>query len=129
MKSNSCKNRNDIAGQSIEIEWHVCLGDTSLQMLQKLKAFMSEARHEPENIPNRIIFANMFNDITGWERPKVQAKYLVQAKYVAFLLQYSDLLLIGDPVVQDEKRSGNTWKNDHLTKFLTVDGTVSHFGE
>ena len=37
MKSDSCKNRNDIAVESIDIEWHVCLGDTSVQIVRKLK--------------------------------------------------------------------------------------------
>ena len=62
MKSNSCKNSNDIARQSTDIG-HVCLGDTSVQILQKLGAFMTENRHEPESFPDRIIFASMFNYI------------------------------------------------------------------
>ena len=48
-----------------------------------LKAFMSDTWHEPENIPNRIIFASMFNDITNWERRKVQDECKAQAKEVA----------------------------------------------
>ena len=31
VKRNSCKNKNDIAGQSINIERHVCPGDTRLR--------------------------------------------------------------------------------------------------
>ena len=72
-KSNSCKNISDIAGHSIEIDWHACLGDTSVQIWQKLKAVMSEAAHEPEHFPDRIIFASMFNDITSWESQRMQA--------------------------------------------------------
>ena len=34
MKSDNCKNRNDIAGQSIDIDWHVCPGDKPVQILQ-----------------------------------------------------------------------------------------------
>ena len=83
MKSNSCQNRNDIAGQSIDIEWHVCAGDTSVQILQKPKAFMSETRHERDSFPERIILASMFFDITSWESPQVQATCLAQAKEVA----------------------------------------------
>ena len=37
MKSDIRKHRNDIAGQLIDIEWHVCPGDTCLQMLHKLE--------------------------------------------------------------------------------------------
>ena len=55
MKRKNCKNRNDIAGQSI-----VCLGNTTVQMLQKLKACMPETRHAPESFPDRVIFASMF---------------------------------------------------------------------
>ena len=36
MQSNSNKNRDDIDGQPIEIEWHVFPGHTSVHMLQKL---------------------------------------------------------------------------------------------
>ena len=62
MRSNSCKNTNDTASQSIDIESHVCLGDTSAQILQKFKSFMSETGHERESFPDRIIFAS--NDKT-----------------------------------------------------------------
>ena len=34
-KRDSCKNRNDNAVLSIDTEWHVCPGDTSVQILQK----------------------------------------------------------------------------------------------
>ena len=46
-KSNRCKNRHDIAGQSLDIEWHVCLGDTCVQRLHRFRVFMSETQHEP----------------------------------------------------------------------------------
>ena len=36
IQSNSKKNRDDIDGQPIEIEWHVFPGHTSVHMLQKL---------------------------------------------------------------------------------------------
>ena len=52
----------------INIEWHVCLGDTSVQIYQKLKAFMTETGHEPKSFPDRIMF---INDVTNSERPKV----------------------------------------------------------
>ena len=38
MNGDNCRNRNDIAGQSINIGWHVCLGDTSVQILHKLRS-------------------------------------------------------------------------------------------
>ena len=66
VKSNNGKNRNDICKFVNDIEWHVCLGDMSGQIQQKLQGFMSEAGHEPESFPDRIIFASMLNNITNW---------------------------------------------------------------
>ena len=68
MKSHSCKNRNDMAGQSIDMDWHVCPGNTSVQILQKLEASMSETGHALESDPNRTIFGSMFNDIPNGEK-------------------------------------------------------------
>ena len=53
------KDRNDFAGQTIQVEWHLCL----VQILHKLQEFMSETRQAPESFPGRIIFASVFNDI------------------------------------------------------------------
>ena len=81
MKNDSCKNRNDTAGKSIDIAWHVCLGDTSVQVVQHLQLFMSYTGHEPEHFPNRIIFASIFNDITNWkmsERATQMMKWLLR---------------------------------------------------
>ena len=55
MRNYSCKSRIDIAGESIDIEWHVCLGDTSVQILQKLPGFMSETGHALES-QTRLFF-------------------------------------------------------------------------
>ena len=70
MKTDNCKHRHDIARPSIDIEWHVCPRDTSVQIL---KAFMSGTRHAPENFPDRITFASVFTDITLWNAQQVQA--------------------------------------------------------
>ena len=83
MKSNSCKNRNDSAGQSIDIEWHVCPGGTSVHILHEPQELMSETRHEPESFPDSFIFASTSNDITDWENRTVQGKCLDSAKEVA----------------------------------------------
>ena len=56
MISDTCKNRNDVACQSMNIERHVCPADTSVQILYKLQAFMLEAGHEAESFPDKIIF-------------------------------------------------------------------------
>ena len=55
MKSDTCKNRNDIAGQSIDLEWHECPADTSVQILHELQVVMSETGHEPESFPDRNV--------------------------------------------------------------------------
>ena len=80
MKSNSCKRRNDIAGQSIDIERHVCLADTSVQILQKHNAFMAETGHEHASFSDRTIFASMFHDITNCTSRKVQNDCLAQSE-------------------------------------------------
>ena len=72
--SNSCKTENDIAGQQIDIGWDVCIGDTSVQILQHLKAFMTKTGNEHDSFLDKIIFASMFNDCTNWESPKVQTQ-------------------------------------------------------
>ena len=59
--SDSCKNRNDITSQSIEVEWHVCPGDGSVQILRRLKVFISEAGHEPDSFPHWIIDGSIFS--------------------------------------------------------------------
>ena len=77
------KSDNDIAGQPIDIEWHVCLGDTSLQILQKLKNSRRRLGTHRRDFQDRIIFASMYNDITNVESQKVQGKCLDSAKEVA----------------------------------------------
>ena len=62
MKSDTCKNRNDIAGQSTDFEWQVRPGETSVQILQMLQGFMSETGHAPQSFPDRIVFVSMSND-------------------------------------------------------------------
>ena len=44
MTSDNCKKkkRDDIAGQSIDIDWHVCSGDKLVQILHKLQEGLSE---------------------------------------------------------------------------------------
>ena len=45
--------------------FQICPGDTSLRMLQKLQELVSETAHVPERLPDRVIFTNMFSDITA----------------------------------------------------------------
>ena len=96
--------------------WHVCLGDTSVRKLHKLQYLKNG--HAPESFLYRIIFANMFNDITNWERRRMNW----------LLTQQVEDLVIGVSVVQDQKILGNFTKNDHLTNLQTVNGTNSLSG-
>ena len=81
MKSDNCKNRNDIADQPTDIQWHVYPDDTSVQILPKL-IHLGDQAHTQE-FPDTIIFLSMFNDITNRESQKVQTKCLTQAREVA----------------------------------------------
>ena len=75
-----------------------------------------ETGHVPQNFPDRIISASMFNDITRWESQKVQATCVVWAREKVVVQQDSDLV-IGVSVIQDRKRPGKTVKSDHFHKF------------
>ena len=55
---------------TIQIEWNVCLGDTSVQILDKLQEIMSETGHVPESFHTD-------------SRKKVQVKCLDSVKKVA----------------------------------------------
>ena len=119
MKSDICKNRDNTAGRSIDIQWHVCLGDTSVQLLHELQEFMSETGQAPESLPDRIIFASMFIDITNWESQKVQNKCLAQATEVALTRQDSDLVIVCFCAPGSEK----TWKcNEERPSHQFADG-------
>ena len=83
MKSDSCKNRKDTASEPIDIEWHVCLGEASVQILKKLQGFLSKVAHALESFAYKIIFAGMFNNITKWRSQKVQDICPAHAKEVA----------------------------------------------
>ena len=58
-------------------------GDTSLQILHKLRTSLPENGCEPASFPDRIIFTSMFNDVTDYGSRKVQGKFLDSAKEVA----------------------------------------------
>ena len=93
-------------------------------MLQKLEAFMSVTRHEPDNFPNGIICASMFSmtSPTGKVR-KCKINVKLQRKKWLLTQKVSDPV-IGVSVVQDQKRPGHM-KIDHSTNLLIVNGTNS----
>ena len=112
------KNRNDIAGQSIDIERHLCLGDTSVQMLHKLEVFMLETGHASQT---GSLSRACSTSLTGKVR---RCKMIVYLKW-QLTLQVSDMV-IGFSVVQDRKDLD--MQNDHITSLRTVNGTNSPSG-
>ena len=109
MKSDNCQNRNDIAGQTIQIEWHVCLGDTS--------EFTSETGYAPVGFPDRIIFASMFNDITTTQVRRCKERVWTAGKKWSPTQQGWDLV-VGVSVAKDPNRPGNTASQDLLFMLL-----------
>ena len=99
------KYRNHIAGQSIDIEWRLCFGDTSVQTVHMLQEFMSEAGRAAQSFPDRITSASMFNDITNWASQKVQNNVWLERLQWPLTQQNSDLV-IGVLVVQHRRRPG-----------------------
>ena len=96
MKSNKCKNRNDIGCKSIEIAWHVCFYSAKVS-------------------------ASMFNEITVWESQEVQAECVAQAKEEAIYAEHSETFS-GASMLQDQKRLGHTRNSDNLTNLLAKNG-------
>ena len=70
---------------------------------------MSETEHEPENFPDRMMFASMFGDTSNWESRKVQDKCRAQAKEVA---SYAARFRPGSLVFRGsvDKDRKKTWK-------------------
>ena len=52
----------------------MCPGETSVEILDKLHANMSETGHELDSFPHRFSFARLVNDITNWERCKMNVQ-------------------------------------------------------
>ena len=119
-----CKSRNDISGQTIKIEWHVCLGGTSVQILHKLQESMSQTGHAPDNFADKIIFSSMFKDIIDYGSKKVQGSVWTVGKKWPLIQPDSDLV-IGFSVVQDRNRPGNTTSQDLLLMLVSGSGATS----
>ena len=124
MKSACCKNRNDIAGRSIDIERHVCPGDTSVQLLHQLQELMSETSHAPGSFQDTIIFASMVNDHQLGKSGGAKHMPSSSERSGWLLTQQDADLAIFVSVVQDQKTLGKKG-NDHLTSSQTVNGAIS----
>ena len=67
--SASYKELLGIDGETIEFEWNILPGFSSLQRLQKIQNDVRARNIEPEKFTDRIIFMSMFNDI-DWTRKR-----------------------------------------------------------
>ena len=101
---------HDIAGQSIDLVRHVCLGGTSVQILHKLREFMSETGHALESSSSGPCSTT---SPTGRVR---RCKTHVQFKGMKWLQTQQDSdPVIGVSVAQDRKIPGSTLKNGHIS--------------
>ena len=89
LRSNRCKNRNDIAGQPIGIEWRVFL-DTSVHVLQKIK-FSCWKLDTTLIVCQTGPCSRACSTKLG--KPKSTNKCPAPAEEVANMLQHSDLVI------------------------------------
>ena len=81
-KSDTYKNRSDIAGETIIVEWHACVGTRRCRYCTEYKQ-KSENGRSPKVFPDRIFFKRPINNITDYGSRKVQNKCPAQANEVA----------------------------------------------
>ena len=59
----SYRDYDAIIGESIEFEWNIFPGFTTLQLCDKISDLLSSMGQTPESFTGRILFMSMFNDI------------------------------------------------------------------
>ena len=59
----SCRDYEDVSGESTEFEWKIFPGFTTLQLCDKVSDLLSSMGQTPESFTGRILFMSMFNDI------------------------------------------------------------------
>ena len=59
------RNLDTIDGETMEFEWNIFPGFTTLQLCYSVQEFLSKMSEEPEEFTRKIIFMSMFNDISG----------------------------------------------------------------
>ena len=74
MKSNSCKNRNHIAGQSADSEWHVFPCDASVQILPRVCSMRSRIGRV---LGCKLNYMSSSSERSGYIRSKIQTWLLV----------------------------------------------------
>ena len=60
----SYRDYDAINGESIELEWNIFPGFTTLQLCGKINDLLSDLGQTPETFTRRILFMTMFNDIS-----------------------------------------------------------------
>ena len=60
----SCRDYEDLSGESTEFEWNIFPGFTSLQLCDKISNLLSSLGQSIEAITGRILVMSMFNDIS-----------------------------------------------------------------
>ena len=70
--SSQYKAQDTIDGESMEFEWNIFPGFTTLQLCCKVQEFLSKMSVEPQDFTGRIIFMSMFNDISWWSEDNEQ---------------------------------------------------------
>ena len=71
-----------IDGESMESEWNIFPGFTTLQLCNKVQEFMSKMSEQPEEFTGRIIFMSMFNGIS-WRSEDNEQECDANAKLVS----------------------------------------------
>ena len=68
MNSSQCRELGRIDGETMEFEWKIFPGFTTLQILVEIQKMMAETNCDPEQFHGRIIFMSMYNDIAWGEK-------------------------------------------------------------
>ena len=114
MKSDSCKNRKDTAGEPIDIEWHVCLGELSVQILKKsCKDSCRRSRTHWKALRTRSSSRACSTTSPNGEVRRCKIHVQLMRKKWLLTKQDSDPV-IGVSVVQDLKTPEHVTENDQF---------------
>ena len=116
---------NDGADQSVDIEWHVCPGNTSEQILHE--ATQKSCRRTGTN--PRVFQTGSSSRARSTTLPTAEVKRCKWSVWTAqkkwSLMQQDSNLVLGVSLVQDRNRDGNTMSQGQLFIQQTGDGTHS----
>ena len=60
----SCRDYDDVSGESTEFEWNIFPGFTTLQLCDKINDLLSDLGQTPETFAGRSLSMSLFNDIS-----------------------------------------------------------------